>query len=54
MQNTANTEKPSLTALTAINAAKCLTIICLISYAVIFGIHDQRQVIGKMGLKPRP
>jgi protein-S-isoprenylcysteine O-methyltransferase Ste14 len=46
MQNTANTEKPALTVLTAVNISKsCLTIICLLSYVLIFGIHDHRQVI---------
>lgn len=45
MQNTTVTEKPNLTAITAINAAKILTIICLLSYAVVFGIHDPRQII---------
>lgn len=33
------------TQLTAINTAKILTIACLISLAVIFGVHDLRQVI---------
>jgi protein-S-isoprenylcysteine O-methyltransferase Ste14 len=34
-----------VTQLTAVNAAKVLTIVCLIACAVIFGIPDLRQVI---------
>lgn len=45
MQNTANTEKPGVTALTAINTAKVLTIVCLVAFAFVFGIHDLRQVV---------
>lgn len=45
MQNTANTEKTGVTILTAINTAKVLTIVCLVAFAFIFGIHDLRQVI---------
>ncbi|AFY31106.1 DUF1295 domain-containing protein [Calothrix sp. PCC 7507] len=45
MQNTANVEKPGVTALTAINTAKVLTIGLLVVFAVIFGIQDLRQVI---------
>ncbi|MBD1912671.1 MULTISPECIES: DUF1295 domain-containing protein [unclassified Leptolyngbya] len=43
------TSTPSLglqvTQLTAINVAKAITILCLITLALIYGIHDQRQVI---------
>jgi protein-S-isoprenylcysteine O-methyltransferase Ste14 len=45
MQNTANPQTSRLTALTAINIAKILTILCLGAFAVIFGIKDLRQVI---------
>ncbi len=34
-----------VTQLTAINTAKILTIVCLISFAVVFGVQDMRQVI---------
>jgi protein-S-isoprenylcysteine O-methyltransferase Ste14 len=34
-----------ITELTAINVAKVVTILCLIALALIYGIHDQRQVI---------
>lgn len=34
-----------VTQLTAINTAKILTSVCLISFAVIFGVQDLRQVI---------
>ena len=44
MQNTVDTPS-SLTQLTAINIAKVLTIVLLIAYAFIFGIHDFRQVL---------
>jgi hypothetical protein len=40
MQNTANAEKPKVTALTAINTAKILTIFCLLAFAALFGIQD--------------
>lgn len=45
MQNTANFEKTRVTALTAINTAKVITIVCLVAFAVVFGIQDFRQVI---------
>ncbi|PLZ09245.1 DUF1295 domain-containing protein [Fischerella thermalis] len=45
MGNTANAEKSGLTALTAINIAKVLTIVLLLIYGFVFGIHDFRQVI---------
>ncbi|MBD2164834.1 DUF1295 domain-containing protein [Calothrix membranacea FACHB-236] len=45
MENTANAEKTGLTALTAINIAKVLTIILLLAFAFVFGIQDLRQVI---------
>ncbi|BAY98255.1 hypothetical protein NIES37_22030 [Tolypothrix tenuis PCC 7101] len=45
MENTANAEKTGLTALTAINIAKVITIILLLIFAVVFGIQDLRQVI---------
>lgn len=34
-----------VTELTAINVAKVITILCLMTLALIYGIHDQRQVI---------
>lgn len=34
-----------ITQLTAINTAKILTSVCLISFAVVFGVQDLRQVI---------
>lgn len=34
-----------VTELTAINVAKTITILCLITLVFIYGIHDQRQVI---------
>ncbi len=34
-----------VTELTAINVAKVITILCLITLALIYGIHDQRQII---------
>ncbi|MER3492000.1 MAG: steroid 5-alpha reductase [Mastigocladus sp. ERB_26_2] len=45
MQNTTNDEKTGLTALTAINIAKVLTIILLLIFSFVFGIQDLRQVI---------
>ncbi len=45
MQNTTNDEKTGLTALTAINIAKTLTIVLLLIFSFIFGIQDLRQVI---------
>jgi hypothetical protein len=45
MQNTVNVEKSGVTALKAINVAKVITIICLIAFAVVFGVPDWRQVI---------
>ncbi|MBD2776467.1 DUF1295 domain-containing protein [Iningainema tapete] len=45
MQNTVNAEKTGLTALTAINTAKILTIVSLVALSVVFGIQDMRQVI---------
>lgn len=44
MEITTNT-KFKITTLTAINIAKATTIVLLISFALIFGIHDWRQVI---------
>lgn len=45
MQETTNQSGVQLTQLTAINLAKGLTIICLLGYAIYFGLHDQRQII---------
>jgi protein-S-isoprenylcysteine O-methyltransferase Ste14 len=45
MGNTTNAEKTGLTALTAINIAKVLTIVLLLIYSFVFGIQDFRQVI---------
>lgn len=44
MQDTVDSHA-SLTQLTAINIAKVLTIVLLVAYAFIFGIHDFRQVL---------
>ena len=44
MQNTGNLEG-SITHLTALNTAKVLTTVCLVAFAVVFGIQDLRQVI---------
>jgi len=44
MENTA-TNQPKVTQLTAINTAKILTSVCLIGFAVVFGVQDLRQVI---------
>ncbi|NHC37679.1 DUF1295 domain-containing protein [Scytonema millei] len=45
MQNTADAGTSAITQLTAINAAKVLTVICLTICAIVFGISDLRQVI---------
>lgn len=45
MQNTADAGASAITQLTAINAAKVLTVICLAACAIVFGISDLRQVI---------
>lgn len=45
MENTETLTTSKVTQLTAINTAKVLTIICLIGYGVVFGIHDLRQVL---------
>jgi len=45
MENAAGSERSSITQLTAINAAKVLTIILLIAYAAIWGVRDFRQLI---------
>ncbi|MBD2431944.1 MULTISPECIES: methyltransferase family protein [Fischerella] len=45
MENTANAQKTGLTALTAINIAKVLTIVLLLIFSFVFGIQDLRQVI---------
>jgi protein-S-isoprenylcysteine O-methyltransferase Ste14 len=44
---TAETKLPGFqtTQLVAINVAKVITIACLLALAIIYGIHDQRQVI---------
>jgi steroid 5-alpha reductase family enzyme len=34
-----------ITELTAINVAKVITVLCLIVLALIYGIHDQRQIL---------
>lgn len=44
MQNTTQAETTRVTALTAINTAKVITILCLVAFSFIFGIHDLRQV----------
>ena len=45
MQNATEAEITGIKAITAINAAKVLTILLLVGFAVIFGIQDWRQVI---------
>lgn len=45
MQNTADAGANATTQLTAINAAKVLTVVCLVIYTIVFGISDSRQVI---------
>lgn len=45
MQETPSTSGFQVTQLTAINWAKGLTILCLISFSLFFGIQDQRQII---------
>jgi hypothetical protein len=45
MQNTVNTERTGVTQLTALNTAKVLTSVCLVAFAVVFGLQDLRQVI---------
>lgn len=45
MENTERLVTPKVTALTAINTAKVLTIVCLIGCAVVFGVRDFRQVL---------
>ena len=42
---TTNSSSFKVTELTAINTAKVITILCLISLALIYGINDTRQVI---------
>lgn len=45
MQTTKDASGFQVTQLTAINVAKAVTILCLITLAIIYGVHDQRQVI---------
>lgn len=45
MENTEKLVNFKVTQLAAINTAKVLTSFCLIGYAVVFGVHDFRQVI---------
>nr|WP_199316880.1 DUF1295 domain-containing protein [Chroococcidiopsis sp. [FACHB-1243]] len=45
MQNTSDAGASTITQLTAINAAKVLTVFCLAICAIVFGISDLRQVI---------
>ena len=45
MQTTTDASGFRVTQLIAINLAKVITILCLIVLAVVYGIHDQRQVI---------
>jgi protein-S-isoprenylcysteine O-methyltransferase Ste14 len=45
MQKIAAPAQTGATQLTAINTAKIITVACLISFAVVFGIPDWRQVI---------
>ncbi len=45
MQDTANVPVNKITALTAINVAKVLTIVLLVALSFIYSVHDMRQVI---------
>lgn len=45
MQDTANAPTNGITALTAINVAKILTIVLLVAFSFTYGVHDMRQVI---------
>lgn len=45
METTTNSSGFQVTQLTAINIAKIITILCLITFAVIYGVNDYRQVI---------
>ncbi|MFB2934835.1 DUF1295 domain-containing protein [Aerosakkonemataceae cyanobacterium BLCC-F154] len=45
MENTEKLVTSKVTQMTAINTAKVLTSLCLIGCAVVFGVHDFRQVI---------
>lgn len=45
MQTSAPFLRVQVTELTAVNVAKVITILCLIALALIYGIHDQRQII---------
>ncbi|RUS95903.1 hypothetical protein DSM106972_089160 [Dulcicalothrix desertica PCC 7102] len=45
MQDTANAPTNGITALTAINVAKVFTIVLLVAFSFIYGVHDMRQVI---------
>ena len=45
METASNSSGFQVTQLTAINVAKIVTILCLITLAVIYGINDYRQVI---------
>ena len=45
METTTNSSGFQVTQLTAINIAKIITILCLIAFAVVYGVNDYRQVI---------
>lgn len=45
MQDTANAPTNGITALTAINVAKVLTVVLLVAFSFTYGVHDMRQVI---------
>lgn len=45
MQDTANAPTNGITALTAINVAKILTVVLLVAFSFTYGVHDMRQVI---------
>ncbi len=45
MQDTANPPIKGITALKAINVAKVFTIVLLVAFSFIYGVHDMRQVI---------
>ncbi len=45
MQTSSNATTPPLTQLTAVNIAKVVTILCLMTLSLIYGIRDERQVL---------
>ncbi len=45
METATNSSGFQVTQLTAINVAKIVTILCLITLALIYGVNEERQVI---------